>query len=264
MCIRDRLESLRDQLNHPGSVSDAHSDSLGLMLSLIHIYAAKSDFLSRMSHDIRTPMNAIVGMTEIAASHLERPEKVQDCLKKIALSSQHLLGPINDVLDMSKIESGQMALRNDTMFLPQVLENVIAIVQPMIKSRGQRFSVRLRNVVHEQFSCDSLRLRQVFINILSNAAKFTPYGGSVTVDVEELAYDQPGRARFCFAFSDTGIGIKQEFIGQIFEDVYKRQSAVCGSAAAVSFSGLPTATDASSRPNDTESTIRLPSTCTRH
>lgn len=183
---------------------------------------AKSDFLSRMSHDIRTPMNAIVGMTEIAGSHLDDIEKVSNCLKKISLSSQHLLGLINDVLDMSKIESGKMALRNDSMLLPEVLENVIAIIQPMMKSRKQKFSIRLRNVVHEQFYCDSLRLRQVFINILSNASKFTPDNGSITLNVEELDYANPGEAGFCFTFCDTGIGIAPEFINHIF-DAFTRE-----------------------------------------
>ena len=183
---------------------------------------AKSDFLSRMSHDIRTPMNAIVGMTEIAAAHLDNPDKVHSCLKKIALSSQHLLGLINDVLDMSKIESGKMALRCESMLLPEVLENVIAIIQPMIKSRGQQFSIRLHNVVHERFTCDSLRLRQVFINILSNASKFTPEGGRITVDVEEAPQDRPGEARFRFTFSDTGMGIRPEFLAHIF-DAFTRE-----------------------------------------
>lgn len=183
---------------------------------------AKSDFLSRMSHDIRTPMNAIVGMTEIASTRLDDPEKVQNCLRKIALSSQHLLGLINDILDMSKIESGKMALRYDEMLLPEVLENVIAIIQPMVKERGQLLSIRLRNVVHEQFLCDSLRLRQVFINILSNASKFTPRGGAITVDVEERDYNGGDRTNFHFSFADTGIGIKPEFITHIF-DAFTRE-----------------------------------------
>ena len=103
---------------------------------------AKSDFLSRMSHDIRTPMNAIIGMTEIASSHIDDREKIADCLKKISLSSQHLLGLINDVLDMSKIESGKMSLHKDSMSLPEVLENVVAIMQPQFKEKQQQFSVR--------------------------------------------------------------------------------------------------------------------------
>lgn len=183
---------------------------------------AKSDFLSRMSHDIRTPMNAIVGMTEIAGSHLNNPTKIQDCLKKISLSSQHLLGLINDVLDMSKIESGKMTLNNDSMSLPELLENVVTIIQPSLKAKEQKFSIRLNNVKHEQFYCDALRLRQVFINILSNAVKFTPENGEITFSVEELYSDNPELANFKFTFTDTGIGMKPDFIEHIF-DAFTRE-----------------------------------------
>lgn len=183
---------------------------------------AKSDFLSRMSHDIRTPMNAIVGMTEIASGHLDEPAKVGDCLRKISLSSKHLLGLINDVLDMSKIESGKMTLNNDFMSLPETLENVVAIIQPNIKARNQRFSVRLRNVKHEYFQCDALRLRQVFINILSNASKFTPEGGSLTLEAEESASDKEGIALLKFVFSDTGIGMSAPFMEHLF-DAFTRE-----------------------------------------
>lgn len=184
---------------------------------------AKSDFLSRMSHDIRTPMNAIVGMTEVASSHLDDPGKVQSCLKKISISSQHLLGLINDVLDMSKIESGKMSLRSDEMFLPEVMENIVAILQPMVKAKRQQFSIRLRPLAHERYFCDSLRLRQCFINILSNASKFTPEEGRITVDVEEAPCEREGYSNLVFTFKDTGIGIKPEFLGNIFDAFTREQ-----------------------------------------
>lgn len=183
---------------------------------------AKSDFLSRMSHDIRTPMNAIIGMTDIADSHMDDPARVKDCLKKISLSSQHLLGLINDVLDMSKIESGKMALQNDIMSLPEVLENIVAIMQPQLKEKEQQFSIRLKNVTHEQFCSDALRLRQVFLNILSNANKFTPIGGNITMDVEETENPDPDTAIFTFVVSDTGIGMTLEFLEHIF-DAFSRE-----------------------------------------
>lgn len=186
---------------------------------------AKSDFLSRMSHDIRTPMNAIIGMTDIAASHLNNPVKIQDCLKKISLSSQHLLGLINDVLDMSKIESGKMTLNKDTMSLPDLLENVVTILQPGMKAKEHQFSVRLKNIKHEQFYCDALRLRQVFINILSNAVKFTPERGKISFVVEELETQQRGIALLKFVFTDTGIGIKPEFIDYLFEAFTREQDS---------------------------------------
>lgn len=178
---------------------------------------AKSNFLSQMSHDIRTPMNAIVGMTEIASMHIGEPYKIKDCLKKISLSSQHLLGLINDVLDMSKIESGNIVLNLEPVSLPSVLENIVAIMQPVVKEKRQHFSVRLQRVQHEEFFCDALRLRQIFINILSNASKFTPEGGQIIFEVEELTLQTPGYARLRFTFSDTGIGIKPEFLPYLFE-----------------------------------------------
>lgn len=183
---------------------------------------AKSDFLSQMSHDIRTPMNAIIGMTNIASMHPDEPEKIQDCLKKISSSSQHLLGLINDVLDMSKIESGNIALNLDNISLPAVLEDVVTIMQPVIKNKNQHFSVRLQHVQNEDFSSDSLRLRQIFINVLSNASKFTPEHGSIIFEIEELPSDRPGYALFQFTCSDTGIGIKPEFLSHIF-DVFTRE-----------------------------------------
>lgn len=176
---------------------------------------AKSDFLSRMSHDIRTPLNAVLGMKDIAEAHLDDPAKVKDCLRKIGLSGQHLLSLINDVLDMSKIESGEMLLREDSMSLPEVLENVVAIMQPQFGEKEQHFSIRLRSVVHEQFLSDALRMRQIFINILSNAYKFTPVNGTVSMDVcEKQAVD--GTALFSFSITDTGIGMKPEYLAQIF------------------------------------------------
>lgn len=183
---------------------------------------AKSEFLSQMSHDIRTPMNAIIGMTSIASMHMDDCLKVQDCLKKISLSSQHLLGLINDVLDMSKIESGNIAFNMDSISLPDLLENVVTIMQPAVKEKKQHFSVRLLHVQHENLISDSLRLRQIFINILSNASKFTPEYGAVVFEIEELQSEEPEYALFQFTCSDTGIGIKPEFLPHIF-DAFTRE-----------------------------------------
>lgn len=177
----------------------------------------KSDFLSRMSHDIRTPMNAIMGMTDIAAAHIGSSEKVKDCLRKISLSSQHLLGLINDVLDMSKIESGKMTLAEEMIELPEVMETIVSIMQSDVKARQQHFNVRLQHISHEQLYCDSLRLRQVLINVLSNASKFTPPGGTISFDLEETVSDNAEKAWFQFTVTDTGIGIKPEFLRDIFK-----------------------------------------------
>ena len=177
---------------------------------------AKSNFLSHMSHDIRTPMNAIIGMTGIAQANIDSQETVKDCLKRISLSSTHLLGLINDVLDMSKIEQGKMSLNNDNASLPEIVENIVNIIQPQVKAKKQKFDIRLYDVRHELLYCDSLRLNQVFINLLSNAVKFTPLGGAISLEVKELHSNEEDHAHFQFIFSDNGIGMKPEFIQDIF------------------------------------------------
>lgn len=184
--------------------------------------AAKSDFLSRMSHDIRTPMNAIVGMTEIAGKYLSEPKRVQNCLQKIHLSSRHLLSLINDVLDMSKIENGSFPINMDPLFLPEVLHEVIMITLTDVRSRRQRFDVHLIELEQEYFVCDALRLRQILLNLLSNACKFTPEGGHIVLDVEQAPGDTPDSAVLHFTVSDNGIGIKPEFLDHIF-DAFTRE-----------------------------------------
>lgn len=183
---------------------------------------AKSDFLSRMSHDIRTPLNAIIGMTEIADAHLGEPEKIHDCHKKIALSSQHLLGLVNDVLDMSKIESGKMTLNNSNISLPELLRNIEEIMLPAFKAKKQMFAVHPHHICHENICSDALRLRQIFLNILSNASKFTPDGGSITFEINEKAVLDKKHILVQFLFTDTGIGMRPEFLEHIF-DTFTRE-----------------------------------------
>ena len=180
--------------------------------------AAKQDFLSSMSHDIRTPMNAIIGMTSLALDNTDNPAQVQDYLRKIALSSKHLLGLINDVLDMSKIESGKMTLNIEPASLREVMDSIVNIIQPQVKAKNQCFTVSAYEILSEDVYCDSIRLNQVLINLLGNAVKFTPENGSVQVSVyqEELPNDT-ARVRTHFLVSDTGIGMSKEYQQQIFE-----------------------------------------------
>lgn len=178
---------------------------------------AKSDFLSRMSHDIRTPMNAIIGMTAIAGAHIADIDRVKDCLSKISVSSRHLLGIINDILDMSKIESGKINLNEEDFNLSDLLKNLFDMVRPQVKERGHELKVRIHDIKHEDVIGDSLRIQQAFVNIMSNSIKYTPEGGIITVSVTEKPTPQNKMACYEFIFEDNGIGMEQEFIDKIFE-----------------------------------------------
>lgn len=177
---------------------------------------AKSDFLANMSHDMRTPMNAIIGMSAIAQKHADEADTVRDCINKICYSSQHLLGLINDILDMSRIESGKMNLNTAAVSLPQTVESAVNIVYPAMKRKDQNFNVRLHHVIHEELIGDGLRLSQVFVNILTNAMKFTPEGGHITMEIEEMGEAGPDTVRLQFTFSDDGIGMDKEFLENLF------------------------------------------------
>ena len=179
---------------------------------------SKGEFLSNMSHDIRTPMNAIVGMTAIATAHIDDPQQVQNCLKKITLSSRHLLGLINDVLDMSKIESGKMTLSEELVSLRETMESIVSIVQPQVKAKRQSFNISIFNILSENVHCDSVRLNQVLINLLSNAVKFTPEGGAIDVILrEEPSPRGEEYVRIRIQVKDNGIGMSEDFRRHIFE-----------------------------------------------
>ena len=187
---------------------------------------AKSEFLSNMSHDIRTPMNAIIGMTAIATSNMDNRDKVMECLRKITLSSKHLLGLINDVLDMSKIESGKLTLNYDLLSLRDTMETIVNIIQPQIKSRKQSFDIFIKKIQNETIYADSVRLNQVLLNLLSNALKFTPEGGNIAVTVSQE--DSPKGEKYVrthFWVKDTGIGMTKEFQEKLFESFAREDNA---------------------------------------
>ena len=186
---------------------------------------SKSQFLSSMSHDIRTPMNAVVGMVHIAENSLDNPDKVRECLARIRLSGQLLVGLINDILDMSKIESGKMVLNSEPASLNQLLEGIVNITQPMAREKRQEFRLRINRVRHESLCFDSLRLSQVMLNILSNALKFTPEGGRIEVDVTEEKITSQGLARIVFRVADNGIGMEADFVEQIFNSFSREQDS---------------------------------------
>jgi len=186
---------------------------------------AKSEFLSNMSHDIRTPMNAIVGMTAIATANIDDREQVQNCLKKISLSGKHLLGLINDVLDMSRIESGRMTLNIDQVSLREVMDSIVSIIQPQLRAKHQKFDVFIHDISTENVCCDSMRLNQVLLNILGNAVKFTPEEGEIHVAMYEEPSDKGDRyIRIHFTIRDTGIGMTPEFKEKIFESFVREDT----------------------------------------
>ncbi len=177
---------------------------------------AKSDFLSHMSHDIRTPINGIMGMTDIALKNLDDRAKTLDCLKKIEGSSGHLLSLVNDVLDMSRIESGKTQISHEPMHLPQVIERCVSIIGGQLLGRDVELVEEISLLEHPRVLGDELHLRQVLINILGNAVKFTPDGGKIYFRIQELGVLK-GTARFRLEVEDTGIGMKPEFLPHIFE-----------------------------------------------
>ena len=179
---------------------------------------AKSDFLSRMSHDIRTPMNAIIGMTAIVNAHLEDKHRVQDALGKIASSSEHLLSLVNEILDMSKIESGKFNLSEDQFNMSDLIESILTIIQPQIKEHNHELNVQISYLEHENVIGDRLRLQKVFLNILSNSIKYTDDGGKIQLSVnEKLIHTAEKVGCYEFVFEDNGRGMSKEFVEQIFE-----------------------------------------------
>ncbi len=190
-----------------------------------HANQAKSVFLSNVSHDIRTPMNAIIGFTTLASTHIEDTTRVLEYHKKIMSSSNHLLSLINDVLDMSRIESGKMILEEEECNLQEIINGLTDIIQPQIAAKKQKFYIDIINVRHDKICCDKLRLNQIFLNLFSNAIKFTGEGGTISFSIAELQKKKEGYAFYEFRIADTGIGMSKEFQKHIFEAFERERSA---------------------------------------
>lgn len=190
-----------------------------------HANWAKTAFLNNMSHDIRTPMNAIIGFTSLAAEHLDDREIIRDYLEKISTSGKHLLSLINDVLDMSRIESGSVKIENNKVHLPDILEDLKTIILESVHAKQQKLLIKMQDVVHEDIITDKLRLTQVLLNIISNAVKFTSVGGTIHILVEEKASQKAGYAVYSFCIKDNGIGMSKEFQEHVF-DSFARERTV--------------------------------------
>ena len=184
---------------------------------------AKTDFLSTMSHDIRTPMNAIIGLTTIAEKTIDDRKSVSESLRKISLASNHLLTLINDILDISKVESGKSTLNPMTFSVVDSVENLVNISQPMIKEKDIDFNIRANHIEKEYLFADQMRLNQIYINILSNAVKYTPSGGNISVDITQEQSEKPDHVRMIYRVADTGMGMSPEFMKVMYEP-FSRQT----------------------------------------
>ncbi|MBR3403586.1 MAG: response regulator [Parasporobacterium sp.] len=207
--INERKEMMQELTQQRKSLSNALEEAN-------HANKAKTAFLSNMSHEIRIPMNAIIGLDRIALNDPAISETTREHLEKIGLSAQHLLSIINDILDMSRIESGRMTVKNEEFSFAKALAQVNTIISDQCREKGIAYECRVKGAVDDYYIGDEMKLRQVMINILGNAVKFTPSGGTVLFVVEEIARFH-GKSTLRFVFSDTGIGMSQDFLPKLFD-----------------------------------------------
>ena len=215
---KDITEQVRKQREQTQALQDA-------LMQAQHANRAKSTFLSNMSHDIRTPMNAIIGFSTIAVSHIDNKEQVLDCLQKVLSSSNHLLSLINDVLDMSRIESGKVQIKEQECNISELIHNLVNIIQPQVKAKQLELFIDTIEVANEDVIADPLKLNQVFINLLSNAVKYTPAGGMVSFRIMQKTTFRHGYGDYVFIIKDNGIGMSPSFVEHIFEP-FERESTV--------------------------------------
>lgn len=216
--MKEITESVRKQKEQTQALQDA-------LMQAQHANRAKTTFLSNMSHDIRTPMNAIIGFTTIAVSHIDNKDQVKDCLQKVLSSSNHLLSLINDILDMSRIESGKVQIKEQECNISELMHNLVNIIQPQVKAKQLELFIDTFEIVNEDVIADSLKLNQVFINLLSNAVKYTPAGGTITFRIMQKTTFRHGYGDYIFIIKDNGIGMSREFVEHIFEP-FERESTV--------------------------------------
>ncbi len=214
-----------DEQNMKEKLEQQTKDLQDALVAAQHANRAKTTFLNNMSHDIRTPMNAIIGFTSLAAAHIENKEQIQSYLSKISTSSNHLLSLINDVLDMSRIESGKVKIEEKETSLPEVMHDLKTIVQSDIASKQLEFYIDTADVINEHILCDKLRLNQILLNLLSNAMKFTKPGGIVSVRILQKGNAPDGCASYDFQVKDTGIGMGKDFLEHVFEPFEREKTS---------------------------------------
>lgn len=214
---KEITEQVRKQREQTQALQDA-------LMQAQHANRAKTTFLSNMSHDIRTPMNAIIGFTTIAVSHIDNKEQVKDCLNKVLSSSNHLLSLINDILDMSRIESGKVQIKEQECNISELMHTLVNIIQPQVKAKQLDLFIDTFEVANEEVIADALKLNQVFINLLSNAVKYTPAGGTVSFRIMQKTTFHHGYGDYIFIVKDNGIGMSPEFVEHIFEPFEREAS----------------------------------------
>ncbi len=197
-------------------VTHYYNEKQRILNEAIMANEAKTSFLSEMSHDIRTPMGAIIGMTDIALLQEEIPARVRECLNKIKVASGHMMSLLNEVLDMSRIESGRILIQEEDVDLADLLHETLTVIRPQADAGKLHFSLKLGQMAEERLRADSVRLKQICLNLLSNAIKFTPAGGDVELTLEVVPANEPGRVLLRISVRDTGIGMSPEFLQRVF------------------------------------------------
>ena len=215
---RDITDQVQKQLEQTQALQEA-------LMQAQHANQAKTTFLSNMSHDIRTPMNAIIGFATIAVSHIDSKDRVRDCLQKVLSSSNHLLSLINDILDMSRIESGKVQIKEQDCNISEVMHNLVNIIQPQVKAKQLELFIDTFEVTNEDVIADPLKLNQVFINLLSNAVKYTPAGGMVTFRISQKTTFRHGYGDYIFTVKDNGVGMSPEFVEHVFDPFERENTA---------------------------------------
>ena len=215
---RDITDQVQKQREQTRALQDA-------LMQAQHANRAKTTFLSNMSHDIRTPMNAIIGFATIAASHIDNKDQVRDCLQKVLSSSNHLLSLINDILDMSRIESGKVQIKEQECNISELMHNLVNIIQPQVKAKQLELFIDTFEVANEDVIADALKINQVFINLLSNAVKYTPAGGTISFRIMQKTTFRHGYGDYIFIIKDNGIGMSQDFVDHIFEPFERENTA---------------------------------------